>query len=183
MKINKYEKVIFIFFLMIGCKHPESNNFDRYNKNKSEVELYFENNSSSKISNKEIDDTNIIKMDFENGVYKIPIFINDTKMNFIFDTGASDITISTTEAMFLYKQGTLNQEDIIGTQQYEIADGSIAEGTIINLRTVKIGNRTLENVKASIVHNMEAPLLLGQSALAQFGKVSIDYNRNEISFE
>lgn len=122
-------------------------------------------------------------MSEDNGIYKIPVLINDTKMNFIFDTGASDITISATEAMFLYKQGTLQQEDILGTQKYQIADGSISEGTVINLKTVKIGNKTLQNVKASIVHNMDAPLLLGQSALAQFGKVSIDYKRNEISFE
>ena len=122
-------------------------------------------------------------MKSENGIYKIPIYINDTKMNFIFDTGASDITISETEALFLYKQGTLQQEDILGTQQYQIADGSISEGTIINLRTVKIGKKTLNNVKASIVHNMEAPLLLGQSALAQFGTVSIDYNKNQITFD
>lgn len=128
-------------------------------------------------------DSNRIKMISDNGIYKIPIYINDSKMNFIFDTGASNITISKTEAMFLYKQGTLQKEDILGTQQYQIADGSISEGTIINLRTVKIGNKTLKNVKASVIHNMEAPLLLGQSALAKFGKVSIDYNRNEITFE
>lgn len=125
----------------------------------------------------------IVIMSEEQGVYKIPVFINETKMNFIFDTGASDITISNVEAMFLYRQGKLLKEDILGSQQYQIADGSIAEGTIINLRTVKLGNRTLKNVKASIVHNNEAPLLLGQSALAQFGKVSIDYKKNEITFE
>ena len=104
-------------------------------------------------------------------------------MFFIFDTGASDITISLTEATFLYKQGTLTDDDFLGTQQYQIADGSISEGTIINLKTVKIGNRTLTNVQASVVHNMQAPLLFGQSALAQFGKVTIDYNRGEITFE
>jgi len=59
----------------------------------------------------------------------------------------------------------------------------ISEGTIINLRPLKFGCKTLKNVKASIIHNMEAPLLLGQSALAKFCKVSIDYNRNEITFE
>lgn len=126
---------------------------------------------------------NMIKMQYENGVYKVPIFINDTKMIFIFDTGASDITISSTEARFLYKQGTLNEEDILGLQNYQIADGSITEGTVINLRNVRIGNKTLTNVQASVVHNDDAPLLLGQSALAQFGKVSIDYGRNEITFE
>ena len=125
----------------------------------------------------------VVKMNKKNGVYEVPIEINGSKMFFIFDTGASDITISLTEATFLYKQGTLTDEDFLGTQQYQIADGSISEGTIINLKTVKIGNRTLTNVQASVVHNMGAPLLFGQSALAQFGKVTIDYNRGEITFE
>jgi aspartyl protease family protein len=125
----------------------------------------------------------VVKMNRKNGVYEVPIEINGSKMFFIFDTGASDITISLTEATFLYKQGTLTDDDFLGTQQYQIADGSISEGTIINLKTVKIGNRTLTNVQASVVHNMGAPLLFGQSALAQFGKVTIDYNRGEISFE
>lgn len=117
------------------------------------------------------------------GVYEIPCKINGTQMNFIFDTGASDITISLTEAMFLYKQGTLTDDDFLGTQQYQIANGAIEEGTVINLNTVEIGNRTLHNVQASIVHNMKAPLLLGQSALRKYGKISIDYNKNEITFE
>ena len=125
----------------------------------------------------------VVKMNKKNGVYEVPIEINGSKMFVIFDTGASDITISLTEATFLYKQGTLTDDDFLGTQQYQIADGSISEGTIINLKTVKIGNRTLTNVQASVVHNMGAPLLFGQSALAQFGKVTIDYNRGEITFE
>jgi aspartyl protease family protein len=125
----------------------------------------------------------VVKMNKKNGVYEVPIEINGSKMFFIFDTGASDITISLTEATFLYKQGTLTDDDVLGTQQYQIADGSISEGTIINLKTVKIGNRTLTNVQASVVHNTKAPLLFGQSALAQFGKVTIDYNKGEISFE
>jgi aspartyl protease family protein len=104
-------------------------------------------------------------------------------MNFIFDTGASIISISSTEAMFLYKQGTLKEEDFIGNVNFQDATGAISEGTIIRLKTVKIGNKILQNVEASIVHNNSAPLLFGQSALAKFGKVSIDYDRNEITFE
>jgi aspartyl protease family protein len=119
----------------------------------------------------------------EGGVYLVPCKINGVEMSFIFDTGASDITMSLTEAMFLYKQGKLKDDDFIGTQQYQIADGSVAEGTIIVLRTVEIGNKKLTNIKASIVHNMNAPLLLGQSALSKFGKISIDYTKNELKFE
>jgi len=127
--------------------------------------------------------SSIVKITQNGGVYYIPAEINGVEMEFIFDTGASDITMSATEALFLYKQGKLKDEDFSGSQQYITADGTISEGTIIVLRTVKIGNKTLYNVKASIVHNLKAPLLLGQSALSQFGKITIDYNRNELRFE
>jgi aspartyl protease family protein len=125
----------------------------------------------------------MIKMVEENGIYKIPVEINGSNMNFIFDTGASIISISATEAMFLYKQGTLEEEDFLGNVNFQDATGAISEGTIIRLKSVKIGNKTLKNVKASVVHNNQAPLLFGQSALAEFGKISIDYKRNEITFE
>jgi aspartyl protease family protein len=154
-----------------GRRQPNSNNEEQTNVQQT-------NSSGKKWEGK-----TVVKMNRKNGVYEVPIEINGSNMFFIFDTGASDITISLTEATFLYKQGTLTEDDFLGIQQYQIADGSISEGTIINLKTVKIGNRTLSNVQASVVHNMGAPLLFGQSALAHFGKVTIDYNRGEITFE
>lgn len=125
----------------------------------------------------------VIKMEKKDGVYQIPIEINGVKMYFIFDTGAGMVSISATEADFLYKQGTLADEDILGTANFIDANGNISEGTVINLKTVKVGNRMLTNIKASVVHNMKAPLLLGQSVLEEFGKISIDNKKGEITFE
>jgi aspartyl protease family protein len=122
-------------------------------------------------------------MEKEGGVYHVPCKINGMEMKFIFDTGASDITISLVEAMYLFKQGKLGVEDFIGIQEYQIADGSISEGTLIRLHTVEICSKKLTDVRASIVHSTQAPLLLGQSALAKFGKISLDYKKNEITFE
>lgn len=125
----------------------------------------------------------LIKMTKQDGVYTIPIEVNGIKMYFIFDTGASTISISETEAIFLIKQGTLKENDIKGTARFSDANGNISEGTIVILRTVKIGGKVLKNVDASVVHNLRAPLLFGQSALERFGKISIDYNKCEITFE
>lgn len=124
-----------------------------------------------------------IKMVQDGGIYKIPIEVNDAKMVFIFDTGASSICISETEARFLVKQGTLNQNDVIGETSFSDANGNISFGMVVILKSVKIGDRTLHNVEALIVPNDKAPLLLGQTALAQFGKISIDYKKCTIRFE
>ncbi len=77
----------------------------------------------------------------------------------------------------------MTNEDIKGTQSFIDANGDISEGTKINLKSVKLGDRVLHNVEASVVHNLGAPLLMGQSALAQFGKITIDNEKGEIIFE
>lgn len=124
-----------------------------------------------------------VKIRREAGVMFIPVEINGIPMDFIFDTGASSVTISLTEAMFLYKQGKLDEDDILGKEAFQDATGSISVGTIINLRSVVIGNREVTNVRATVVENQEAPLLLGQTVLENFGKVTIDYENNQITFE
>lgn len=125
----------------------------------------------------------IIKMRLSNGVFFVPIEINGVSMEFIFDTGASIISLSQTEALFLLKQGKLKDEDFRGTQQFTDANGDISEGSTVNLKEVKIGNKTIYNIEASIVHNQVAPLLFGQSAMNKFGKITIDYSKNEIMFQ
>lgn len=122
----------------------------------------------------------IVKIHKENGVYQIPCKVNGLSLDFIFDTGASDVTISMSEALFMIKNNYLSEEDITGTEYYSIANGSIEEGTSINLKVIEISGLKLYNVKASIVHSLEAPLLLGQSALQKLGRIEFDYDSEKL---
>lgn len=108
------------------------------------------------------------------GVYEVPCSINGLSLKFIFDTGASDVSISSVEASFMLKNGYLTKEDIKGKEYYSTATGEIHEGTRIRLREIKIGDAVLKNVEASVVQNQQAPLLLGQSVLERFGTITID---------
>jgi len=121
-----------------------------------------------------------IEMRNENGVCYVPVKINGVDMEFIFDTGASIVSLSMVEAGFLYKQGKLTNEDIEGEGQFVDATGRVSTNAIINLRNVTIGDITIYDVKASVSENQEAPLLLGQTVLSRFGKVTIDYDHNRI---
>lgn len=132
---------------------------------------------------KQKNQSNIIPMEYANGVYYLKVEVNDIPMKFIFDTGASIISISQAEAIFLYKQGTLTDEDFMGNVSFQDANGDVSENTIARLRKVKVGNFVLHNVEASIVPNQRAPLLLGQSALKQFGKISIDNSKHQLILE
>lgn len=125
----------------------------------------------------------VVKFEEESGVLHIPVIINGVEMYFIFDTGAGLISISQSVADDFYRKGKLRDSDFIGKGQFSDANGDITEGTIINLSSVVIGNRELNNVRACVIQGQNAPLLFGQSALQKFGKVSIDYNTNEITFE
>lgn len=124
-----------------------------------------------------------VMMKKENGVYKVPVTVNGTPMRFILDTGASLISISSAEAEFMMKQGTITDDDVVGQSRFQDANGDISPGSIIRLKSVQIGDRVLENVHANVVNGTKAPLLLGQSALSQFGKISMDYRRNIVTFD
>lgn len=116
----------------------------------------------------------------EGGVTKVRCTINDLPLHFVFDTGASEVTISTVEATFMLKNGYLGERDITGTQKYMTADGNITEGTTIILRNVNFGGLELTDVKASVVKSQKAPLLLGQSVFQRLGKIEIDNSKNVI---
>lgn len=123
----------------------------------------------------------IIQMKREGGVSTIPCKVNGLMLQFIFDTGASEVSMSMTEASFMLKNGYLSADDIIGTANYLDANGDISEGITIRLREIEIGGLKLKDVRASVVKNLKAPLLLGQSALRKLGKIQFDLEENTIT--
>jgi aspartyl protease family protein len=125
----------------------------------------------------------VIKMRKENGVYKINAKINGQELDFIFDTGAGMISLSSLEATLLYKEGRITKDDFVGKENFQDATGTISEGVIINLKEVTIGEKTVYNIHASVTNNANAPVLLGQTALEKFGKITIDYENGEITFQ
>lgn len=108
--------------------------------------------------------------------------VNGLPLKFVFDTGASDITLSSVEAAFMLKNGYLEERDMGGVQNYRTASGELVEGTIVNLREIKLGSVTFENIRAAIIKNQEAPLLLGQSMLGRMMMFNVNNEDMTIDF-
>ncbi len=135
--------------------------------------------SSDSTSDSSFETPEIVEIPFTpaGGVSEVSCSINGLPLKFIFDTGASIVSLSMVEANFMMKNGYLKSSDVVGAGNFYDANGNISEGTVINLRQIDLGGLKLDNVRASVVRNQKAPLLLGQSVLGRLGIIEID-NQN-----
>ena len=177
INIFKLFVLMSVSFMTFSCAHKSGHNRERGSNHQDMTSTQRKDRTYRKEGRQ-----TKVNMRFEGGVYLVPITVNGLNLDFIFDTGAASISLSMAEAAVMVRQGKITEDDIVGQAQFSDANGDISVGTIVLLRTVQIGDITLYNVEASVVDNIQAPLLLGQTALAKFGKVTINYNNNTIEF-
>lgn len=120
----------------------------------------------------------------KNGVKYVDVAVNGLHFEMIFDTGCSSTSISVAEAEYLYNKGYLTNDDFLGMTQAQIADGSIVEDMVVNLKEVVIGGRVkCTNVTAVVSSNNNAPLLLGNEVLDRVASYAIDNQNKTINFK
>ena len=74
---------------------------------------------------------------------------------------------------------TITDEDFLGEQTYVLADGSKVPSHQFRIRSLKVGNKTVENVVGSIA-SVNATILLGQSFLSKFKSWSVDNEQHTL---
>jgi clan AA aspartic protease (TIGR02281 family) len=119
----------------------------------------------------------VIQMENMNGVFRISCSVNGAKMKMVFDTGASNVSLSESMANFLYDNDYISKKDILGTSKTQTADGSIHNNVVINIKDIEISGLHLRNVRAVVISGQNAPLLLGQTAIQKLGSITIEGNR------
>ncbi len=118
-----------------------------------------------------------IALDREGGTFLVPVVINgELTLKFTLDSGASDVSIPADVVLTLLRTGTLTHDDFLGTKTYRLADGSTIPSQTFRIRSLRVGDRVLEDVTASVAP-VSGTLLLGQSFLSRFKTWSIDNER------
>jgi clan AA aspartic protease (TIGR02281 family) len=111
------------------------------------------------------------------GVLMVPALLDDSvAVDFVVDSGASDVVLPETVVEELRKAGKFRDADFTGTQMVQIANGSIVKARTFTLRSLSVGNRVVTNLHASVAP-AKATALLGQSFLQRFATWSIDNER------
>jgi clan AA aspartic protease (TIGR02281 family) len=117
------------------------------------------------------------------GTYVVPVTINDAiTLDFTVDSGASDVAIPIDVVKTLIRTGTIRDTDVIGKKTYVLADGSKVKSLTFRIRSLKVGDRVVQNVVGSVAP-ASGTLLLGQSFLGRFRSWSIDNSRHALVLE
>jgi tetratricopeptide (TPR) repeat protein len=121
-----------------------------------------------------------VPLQADGGTYVVPILINNAiTLNFTVDSGARDVSIPADVVLTLIRTGTLDKSDFIGSATYLLADGSTMPSTRFRIRSLKIGDRLVQDVSGSI-SPVGGTLLLGQSFLSHFKSWSINNARQTL---
>jgi clan AA aspartic protease (TIGR02281 family) len=119
----------------------------------------------------------------EGGTFLVPVQINNAlTLDFMIDSGASDVSVPADVVLTLVRTGTLQPNDFLGSQNYRLADGSIVPSERFRLRVLKVGNREIRDVVGT-VSTLSGSLLLGQSFLSRLPSWSINNQTHMLILE
>lgn len=169
-RITLWLCVLSFILLSVSCTKKEKKKIAFYDS----TEILEENDNEARIPFEE-----------QGGVKLIDVTVNGQfTVKMILDSGCSGTLISIAEANYLYDKGCISNSDILGFSQAQIADGSIVENMVINLKELVIGNQiSCSNVTATVSSNAEAPLLLGNEILNRVPSYSVDNENKVIIFQ
>jgi predicted aspartyl protease len=123
-----------------------------------------------------------VPMQRRGGLYVVPVLINDAiTLDFVVDSGADDVRIPADVVMTLMRTGSLMESDFLGQKTYVLANGSTVLSKTFRIRSLKVGDKVLENVIGST--SERGFLLLGQSFLSRFKSWSVDNNKHALVLE
>lgn len=119
-----------------------------------------------------------VELNKSGNVYQIPVRINDQiTLDFVVDSGASDVQIPSDVIRTLIRLKTITGEDFIETKDYTQADGSVVTNERLVIKQLQVGDIIVKNVTVT-AGKTDGYLLLGQSFLNRFSNWSVD-NRKQ----
>ncbi len=179
--------ILFLTAIMCYACSGEKKKKPAFYDSETEVEENsIDYNEYARSDYEQMTDTEIISIPFteKGGVKYVKVSVNGLGFEMIFDTGCSSTLISIAEANYLYQKGYLTKEDILGITPSQIADGSIVENMVINLKEVILdGKIRCTDVIATVSANNNAPLLLGNEVLNRVAAYAVDNENQTINFK
>lgn len=159
---------LLFYEMMYKCGNPFSNNENK--------EGNWNQQLANDITGPSSDTINILSF---NGMTYVKIKMGSMVQFWLFDTGASDLLINTEMEEKLKAENILTIDNYLGTEQYEMANGSLDLCKRYRIDNVRIGNYTVNNVIVAVTPSGKK-IIMGKALINKFSNWLINNTNNTL---
>jgi peptidoglycan-associated lipoprotein len=124
---------------------------------------------------------NVVKYSLapKSGLIQAPCIMNGYTVQFTYDPKLA-AQISVEETLKLLSNGAIGKEDFQGDPETVLANGTIANRSMVIIKEFTIAKTTLKNVLFMVNTQLAYPVVIGNAVMNQFGDYSIDTQQQQI---
>ncbi len=115
------------------------------------------------------------------GIYIIPVILNGYNDEFFYEENAPP-QVSLEKALQMLNDGIIDKDDFEGDPAQILANNSIRNNSIFNIDELRIGAKTIDDIKFTVVHRQSNPVTFGRQILLRIGEFRFDQEAQEITF-
>ena len=116
------------------------------------------------------------------GYFTFEANVDGYKETFTYSQNA-DFSMSEATALRLLKEGRINRDNFEGDVTKILGTGSVANGAIVNIKEIRIANKTLSNVQVKVVQKMVENWVIGKKTISQMGNFEFDTKEKQLKFK
>jgi gag-polyprotein putative aspartyl protease len=159
---------LLFYEMMYTCGNPFSNNNSKEGNWNAQM--------VKDITGPASDTINILSF---NGMSYVKIKTGSMVQFWLFDTGASDLLINAEMEEKLKAENILNEDNYVGTEQYEMANGSLDICKKYTINNIRIGNYSVSNVQVAVSQTARK-IIAGRSLMNKFSNWVINNANNTL---
>jgi len=126
---------------------------------------------------------NIVNFTFGSGrTIEIPCIINGFNRKVVYEKSEKILSVSLEQALKLLQESAISKTDFKGDPEKILANGTIADKAVFTIKEMRIGNKVVTNVEATVNSKLKVPMMFGDTILSGFGQFSVNENKRQLIF-
>lgn len=124
----------------------------------------------------------LFKEEEKTGIYISSCIVDGYNEEFAFDR-TSMAMISLAKALDLLKWGAISKDSFEGEAEKILADNTIADKAIINIKELTIASKTIKNVQLKVNHKLRYGLVFGDKLMKRFGPYKYNTKTHKLTVD
>lgn len=113
----------------------------------------------------------------------LPCVVNEYTVDITLDDQDRGLIFSVEKALEMLKNGSISKNDFSGDANKILADGSILDKSVFIVAEIRLADKSIFDVEATVWQKAKVPVSMGESILKKFGAYTLDKEKKQLKFK